>query len=294
MTSNRPVVSLLVTDVDNTLFDWLAMWHAAFGAMMAEVSRISGIPQSDLEPEIRRIHQHQGTVEFAFLLEAMPSLRLPNGSTSALREMYSTAVDAYRSNRDEMLRPYPGVTETLRAVRDRGCLVVAYTESLRFQSTLRFKKLGFDGLIDFLYSPGDLALPDDRPDLIGHRREALESLVHTKHRTTPPGELKPNPALLLDIIREVGGQPRSTVYVGDNLLKDVWMAQHAGVHDVYAAYGAPPARPEYELLRRVSHWPDRQISEERATVVVDIKPRFTLEQSYGELLDQFDFTEARR
>src|ERR1019366_2691949 len=125
MVFNRPAISLLVTDVDNTLFDWLGMWHAAFSAMMAEISRISGVAQRDLEPEIRLIHQAHGSVEFAFLLEEMPSLRRSGISNGELRNVYATSIEAYRLNREERLRPYPGVLDTLRRVRTRGCRIVA-------------------------------------------------------------------------------------------------------------------------------------------------------------------------
>ena len=35
--------SVLITDLDNTLFDWVDIWHASFEAMLSEISKISGI-----------------------------------------------------------------------------------------------------------------------------------------------------------------------------------------------------------------------------------------------------------
>lgn len=34
---------VLITDVDNTLFDWFNVWYQSFSAMIEEVERISGI-----------------------------------------------------------------------------------------------------------------------------------------------------------------------------------------------------------------------------------------------------------
>jgi len=209
-----------------------------------------------------------------------------------VRARYDPAVEVYRSARLALLKPYPGVIDTLEAVRKRGCRIVAYTESLRYHTTERFKQLGFDGLIDYFYSPGDFALPSDRADLPARRAEAQASLAYTIHRTTPPGEMKPNPRLLLDLIRETGGDPARTVYVGDSLQKDVWMAQEAGILDAFAAYGSPSSRPEYDLLRRVSHWTDEAINAERTRTVKPEAPAIVLEHSFSEILNHCEFEET--
>lgn len=46
-------------------------------------------------------------------------------------------------------------------------------------------------------------------------------------------------------------------------MKDVAMAQKVGVVDVHAAYGVVQHRPEYDLLRRVSHWTADDVECER-------------------------------
>jgi hypothetical protein len=41
-----PAVTVLVTELDNALFDWLAMWPAAFGAMLEHLVGESGAARS--------------------------------------------------------------------------------------------------------------------------------------------------------------------------------------------------------------------------------------------------------
>lgn len=76
----------LITDFDNTLYDWFHMWHECFGAMLKEIVRISGIDESILIPQIRAIHQKHGTSEYAFLIEELPALRekFPKGNIREL------------------------------------------------------------------------------------------------------------------------------------------------------------------------------------------------------------------
>jgi phosphoglycolate phosphatase len=117
----------------------------------------------------------------------------------------------------------------------------------------------------------------------------------TKFKHTPPGEKKPNPALLLDIIGDVGGIVESTIYVGDSQMKDIAMAQDAGVMEVWAKYGVGQFHSGYELLRRVTHWTDEDVEKERA-LSEELKrrgagknPRYVLDSGFHQLLPLFDF-----
>jgi len=123
------------------------------------------------------------------------------------------------------------------------------------------------------------------------RRYAPErySLRRTKHKHTPKGEIKPNPRVLLAIIKDIGGTPEETVYVGDNLIKDVLMAQPASVADVWAKYGDAKDRPQYELLRRVTHWRASDVEREKVVKPADVKPSYILENSFSEILERFEF-----
>jgi hypothetical protein len=46
---------------------------------------------------------------------------------------------------------------------------------------------------------------------------------------------------------------------------------------------------EYELLRRVTHWSDDEVERERTTTEADVRPSYTLEKSFDELLEMFHF-----
>lgn len=195
-----------------------------------------------------------------------------------------------RNARKEALRVYPEVRETLNAMRAKGCLVVGYTESMAFYTTQRVRSLGLDGVLDYLYCPRDHALPRGltRREIRRYPDEYYE-LKHTLQRSTPEGVLKPNKQVLLNIVREIGADPNETIYVGDNLMKDIVMAQAAKIIDVYAKYGIAQDRPGYELLRRVTHWSPSTVEVEKRTRESDVGPSYTLNRNFGELLRLFRF-----
>ena len=281
--------SLLITDLDNTLFDWFEIWYRPFKAMLDELVHESGIPAETLEADFKQVHQKYGTSEYAFAIEELRSLRIKHPSED-LAKKYEGAIDRYREIRRQVLRLYPTVRESLEEIKGRGTLIVAYTESLEFYTRYRLRKLGLDPLLDYLYSPEDNELPDGLSvDQIRAYSPEHYKLVHTRQRHTRRGELKPNPKILAEIIQEVGGIPEEVVYVGDSLMKDVVMAQAAAVTDVYAKYGEAQKRPEYELLRRVTHWKESAVQTEKVLTEEEVKPSFVLQKTFGEILDYCEF-----
>src|SRR5262245_14350791 len=108
----KPRKDVLITDLDNTLFDWVYLWTQCFGAMFSKIVEISKIDPSTLKREIREVHQKYGTSEYSFLLEELPSLRSKFPDESLL-DRFRPAIDAFREQRRAHLRLYPTVAETL-------------------------------------------------------------------------------------------------------------------------------------------------------------------------------------
>ena len=285
----RRRVTVVVTDIDNTLYDWMAMWSPAFGGMLARLTADSGLPREALEREFHALHQRHGTTEYAFAIQELPSLRaLHPGEDLVAR--YAGAIEAYRAARRRTLRLYPGVAEALAAIRATGCLVVGYTESRAYYVNYRIRALGLDGLLDYVYSPPDHALPAGvRPEAIRRYPAEHYRLARTVHRHVAEGAWKPDAAVLRAILGELGADPARAAYVGDSLVKDVAMARAAGVSDVFARYGDVPDRAGYELLRRVTHWSAETVAAAERAREADVAPTHVLREGFAELLDLFEF-----
>jgi phosphoglycolate phosphatase-like HAD superfamily hydrolase len=277
---------VLITDVDNTLLDWQDLWYQTFSAMIGKVIEISGVAPETLYAECSVIHQKYGTSEYSRLLEELPCLQKLYGD-NVLKTM-APAIDTFREVRRRVLQLYPTVKETLETLKAAGVVIAAFTESKAFYTNYRFRKLGLDGLIDYLYSPEDHSMPDDTPDTRYYAPDSYD-FQKTIHRFTPKEEGKPNPRILLEIISELGASIEETVYVGDNILKDVFMAQQAGVTDVHALYGASQHKPEYELLRKVTHWTPEMVERERnALKPGGLVPTHVLDKNFAQILPLFE------
>lgn len=279
--------SVLITDLDNTLFDWFSIWHKSFSAMLNEISSISGISIEELKPQIKKIHQKHGTAEYAFVIEEIPSIRAKYGNRETINKIFDPAIHAYRSERKKHLKLYDGVYDTLNTLKNMGVLIIGYTESKEFYSNYRVSKLGLDGIIDILFSPEDHTIP------FGVIPQSNYQLTKTVNMHTPQGEIKPNPKILKDIIHSVEATPEKCIYVGDSEMKDIAMALEANVDAVFAKYGTShfsTNTDDYDLLRDVTHWTDSDVERERKIKEEnkDIHAKFMINR-FDEILQLFQF-----
>lgn len=283
--ASKQTKRVLVTDLDNTLWDWFAAWHASFSGMLEALVEDSGVPRSVLESEIKVLHQRYGTTEYSNLLSEVPSLIEAAGGVEPWRA-FPRAVEVLRRERESHTVLYPGVLDTLLLIRSAGIAVAAYTESLAFWTKWRIKKTGLDGVIDVLYSAPDHDLPRGKSfEQMRSRPDLHYKLFHTRHEHVPRGILKPNADVLLSILSDFNIHADEAVYVGDSLMKDIVMAQAAGVTDVHAQYGETQSRAEYDLLRRVTHWSEEDVERERALGRdASVRPTFTCVAAFAEVL----------
>lgn len=287
----RKTIDTIILDLDNTLFDWFAFWYASFRPIYDEIVAVSGKPIDQVEADIRRVHQTRRTSEFSFLIEELESLAEVR-SKEDIRLKFKDALDRSRLGRDQTLKLYPSVFPSLWELKKKGTKIVAYTESMGFYSAYRLKRFGLDGVIDVLFSPEDHEIPTGiSVEKLRRLPDEFYQLQVTEVRHTPPGELKPNPRVLLDIINTIGADLKRCAYIGDSLFKDVAMAHAVGVLDVHARYGESQRKPEYSLLQRVSHWTQQDVEREQAIIAkgLDFTPSVILKDSFAEIFMHCDF-----
>jgi phosphoglycolate phosphatase len=276
----RPRIQLVVTDLDNTLYDWVEWFCRGLTRMSTSAAAILGIEHETFLEELRAAHVSRGTVEDADAMFDLPSVRAAFDTRQAAAEALAVPLRHRRDAQQARPRMYPGVVATLRTLRQAGVKVVAHTEAPARAALDRLARLGLDAELDALYArvmtPGLSAA--DRPPL----------------RQIDPEHRKPEPAAVLEICEAEGVEPAATVYVGDNLARDVWMAREAGAIAVWAQYGATHDETAWGDLKRVSHWRQGDVERfERHEIDVLRAAAFaTLRESFAELLEHFELGSA--
>ncbi|KNX36091.1 hypothetical protein VV01_01275 [Luteipulveratus halotolerans] len=65
---------MLITDLDNTLWDWFEAWYQSFSALLESLETLSGVDRLVLEGQIKDVHQRRGTTEYSNLVREVPAL----------------------------------------------------------------------------------------------------------------------------------------------------------------------------------------------------------------------------
>ncbi|MGA9137584.1 MAG: hypothetical protein WBZ39_06590, partial [Methylovirgula sp.] len=188
----KPVKTAVVTDLDNTLFDWVELWVRCFAPMLDSIVDISGVPREKLIPEIAAVHQRHGTSEYSFLIDELPSLQpILNGQRAS--QVFATAIEIYRRQRRKYLELYPTVATTLLKIKGHGTRIIGYTDSMAFYSNYRVRRLGLDGVLDYIFCPEDHQIPAGltAEDLRKYPARRYQ-FKYTQTHFTPKGSKKPD------------------------------------------------------------------------------------------------------
>jgi len=196
-------IRAIVFDLDGTLIDSAPDLRTALNRLLAEHQRR---PLSLAEVTVMIGDGAAKLVERAFAATGDAAGDDPASLTAAFLALYegNTAVET---------RAYPGVPETLSALRDDGIALGICTNKPEAPTREILRDLGLDGAFSAVYG-GD----------------------------TMAGVRKPDPRLLLAVVDSLGARPAESVMVGDNA-NDVGAARAAGLPVILRAggYTAIPA-----------------------------------------------------
>src|SRR4051812_16292543 len=106
MVSKREV-NFVITDLDDTLWDWLEMWYMSFKPYYQRILEETGVPEEILKADFKRLHQKYGTTEMSFLYRELASV------PEKYYDIFEQAVDErrsiiheYNSNKKNSLKVY--------------------------------------------------------------------------------------------------------------------------------------------------------------------------------------------
>src|SRR5512133_2830625 len=104
---------VLITDLDDTLWNWLDIWYSAFYPMFQEILRVTGETEATLISVIKSIHERRGTSEYTFLIQEIEQSFGRQSDFETIRHKYGAAFHAFRKGRKEAQKLLPGVSSTL-------------------------------------------------------------------------------------------------------------------------------------------------------------------------------------
>lgn len=239
---------LLITDLDDTLYDWIGFFIPSFYAMVDEIVHITGIEKELLLQEFKEKHQYYGSVEYPFVTLKLPSIlkKYKGLNENDIKSVLSESFHRFNSVRKQKLHLYDGVSETLKELHKRGITIIGYTESSQENGYYRLKRLGISEYFKHVYT----------------YKSKFESKCVVDEKIIILTTKKPDKDVLLGICERENCKTDEAIYIGDSMTKDIYMAKLAGLTSVWVNY--PKEKNNYyDLLVDITSWTENDFNREK-------------------------------
>ena len=229
---------LLITDVDNTLFDFGLYAEAGLQALLPAARRLLGLAYDDAIAEIREAHTFYNSVEMPFAYELLPSMASRHDADR--HRISRQLADAFWTGASQGMAPYPGVASTMNHLWRNGTAIVAVSDGPMREVWRKLRRLGLLQYVAGIVAVGNLRRrrepilqPSDVTDYIDPHRSRSRFYQLLGHE-----DRKPSPLAYQHVLREVPMSLSRVTVVGDSPLKDLQPAREIGIPHLYwAKYG---------------------------------------------------------
>jgi phosphoglycolate phosphatase len=276
-------MSLLLIDLDNTLYNWVDYFGNSFRGMIHALSREMNLDEDELKAAFKVIYKEAGTLEYSFIIQKLPFIE--NYSHEEKNKIIDFGKKIFSIVRSKNLFPYTGVKETLKNLSSDGVLIVAVTNAPAYFAEARLKQLYLDHYIYGLAAWENSEIPVDEytDEIIKKNEDGFYQSKHIKHRWHfSKDELKPNPFAYLRVINDLKLSHKNTYVIGDSIYKDLNPAKEIGATTIWAKYGTNYEEKNFNTLLEMTHWDEKKIKDTYDEK--KIIPDFTIDK-FDSLLD---------
>ena len=178
----KPPVKALLFDMDNTLFDLVGAQIAACDCVVRHLGHDDG--DELFSCFLTGSHGFESTEN---IRQYMQERRIPTNG------MYEEACRIYATEKLRHITPYPGVTKTLRAIREMGFPTGIVTDAEKQDATLRLDKCGLSPFFDCMITFDMVGVKKPAPDpfLTALGTISARAGAYPFYRRQPPWDIEP-------------------------------------------------------------------------------------------------------
>jgi FMN phosphatase YigB (HAD superfamily) len=256
--------TVLLTDIDNTLYDWPAFFAPCFRAMVHALSKTLRLDENELYDDFKSVFAHHRSLEYPFAIQELKCVQ--SFPTWRVRELVAIGRGAFKSVQRKRLRPYDGVIDTLQWLRIQDIDVIAVTNAPAYRAQHRLYDLRLDTYLHGLVAWEGFESDADDITIKGFvepGRIRKASRLKPEQILMVPEELcKPSERHYSSALEVFGINATQAWAIGDSRAKDLEPAATLGIRTIWAQYGSQfdPNSSEMSTLLRITHWDDSRIS----------------------------------
>jgi len=272
----------LFTDLDDTMYSWVGFFAPSFRAMIHVTQKVTKIDEETLYDSFKKVYKRHNSLEYSFVIQELDIWEKLGWNTQrVLEEVVKPARGAVRRVRKKHYALFSGVRDTLKWLRNQNIQVFAITNAPGYIAHKRLRVLQVDTYIDCLVFFKDYYVPQDVPDDVRKKVDKEKSSVKLV-REFDISEAKPDPKALRKLIAEFNLDIKKTYLIGDSLENDIYLAQKAGIIDIWAKYGKENLlQKDLETIGKISTFSEEE-KNENIILRQSIKPTFTV-NSFDEI-----------
>lgn len=270
-------LSLVIWDLDGTVWDWLRYAAPAYEAMCQVIAARSGRSYDLTADAMQAFYTEKGTLEDEGLVQWLEDIgffrHMPDFD---LQTMIDAAQQTFADVRLKNLHVYPGISKVMSDIREMGLRQIILTDAPGYQAQSRLRHSNLSHNISAIYAMPTATVRDlprkvDAATGVEYRRPRLEIPQFTVNAEKPYTDLES----VTDMTREAIS--RKVVIIGDNDAKDMELARRYDFLGVHAAYGAADRKLVARIQRfappHVTHR-NMQVEERPGTQTPRIKTAF--------------------
>ncbi len=252
---------VLITDLDNTLYNWIDYFAPCFRAMVEDISLATGVDEDELHRQFQAVYRSYQAPEYRWAiceLEVMQKLH-----TDEVNQLVWSGFNKFIRGRSRHLYLYPGVEDMLRTLKGRGFTVIGVSNAPVREVLSRVRCLKIYEHLDALVAWEGVHRGDQR---LASRTVPLGLELHT----FPKQHLKPSTHPYDEALRRFAPQSHGRVIVlGDSIGNDLVPGHQIGALTVWARYGTRFEPENFKTLSRLSYWDTEHMKQVYASDVVD-------------------------
>ena len=258
-------VRMVISDLDNTMYDWTAFSVPTFREAIPRIAETLGVYTPDLYKEMARVLTSRG-VEDPFMWEAQKYARNFKGSRDTYSDRISSVYyEILHRNRLRYIGLYPQVRETLVELSENNIIAAVLSDAPLPCARGRITELGIDSLISALVAqkvvePAISEIVDSLDLRFGRKMVGMFNRVRSEIGFVEEvGAKKPSLDGVKILLDKFKVSPEEVLIVGDSLHADGGLAEALGARYVFASYGADLPGEYKELLAQLNSNTDKRV-----------------------------------
>jgi FMN phosphatase YigB (HAD superfamily) len=253
---------LLITDLDNTLYNLIDYFGPSFRGMVHALSRVTKIDEEIFLKDFKQVFLKRESLEYSFGVQELEVFKtLPKERVFDLIEL---AQAVFKRARHKNLKPYDTVVETLEWLNEHDIIIVGMSNAPFYNAEIRLKQLFIDKYFYGLAARENLIVPDNEFtfEIVQKNEDGKYKSTKIKKRWVLKKEqLKPNTFGYKQIMEELRVAPENTFVIGDSMLKDVQPAIDIGANGIWAKYGEVCNQKNLDTVLSMTNWNQNEIKQ---------------------------------